>query len=59
MNYIYESPDGGKTIYRRPVGNPTAKRELYRSKSGLYHASDGFDLSITIEDDGTVTTIVS
>ncbi len=28
MKYIYESPDKGKTVYRRPVGNPSAKREL-------------------------------
>lgn len=26
-NLIYESPDGGKTIYRRTLGNPT--RELH------------------------------
>jgi len=27
--YIYESPDGGKTIYRRPFGgDPTSTREL-------------------------------
>lgn len=27
MNYIYESPDGGKTVYRHPFGFPD-KREL-------------------------------
>ena len=27
MTYIFESPDGGDTIYRRAVG--TAQRELY------------------------------
>ena len=26
-NFIYESPDGGKTVYRRQVGNPV--RELH------------------------------
>jgi hypothetical protein len=26
MKYIYESPDKGKTVYRRPVGS--MKREL-------------------------------
>jgi len=28
MKYIYESPDKGKTVYRRPIGVPHAKREL-------------------------------
>jgi len=28
MKYIYESPDKGKTVYRRPLGSPNAKREL-------------------------------
>jgi hypothetical protein len=27
MVYIYESPDGGKTIYRREFGKPHAERE--------------------------------
>lgn len=27
MKYIYESPDGGKTVYRHPLGHPD-KREL-------------------------------
>ena len=26
--YIYESPDGGKTVYRREMGNQDSKREL-------------------------------
>jgi hypothetical protein len=26
--YIYESPDGGKTIYKREFGNPHETREL-------------------------------
>ncbi len=25
--WIYESPDNGKTVFRRPFGNPDAKRE--------------------------------
>ena len=58
MNYIYESPDGGKTIYRRPIGQAGAPRELYRSESGLYHVVDDFDLKITIDEDGIVTTEV-
>jgi hypothetical protein len=27
MVYIYESPDGGKTIYRREFGKPHSERE--------------------------------
>lgn len=26
--YIYESPDGGKTVYRREFGKPHETREL-------------------------------
>ena len=26
--YIYESPDGGKTVYQREVGAPHEEREL-------------------------------
>ena len=28
MQYIYESPDNGKTVYRRPIDQPDAEREL-------------------------------
>jgi hypothetical protein len=28
MEYIYESPDNGKTIFRRPFGSYDSKREL-------------------------------
>lgn len=31
-SYIYESPDGGKTVYRRPFGD-TSKRELVQGAS--------------------------
>lgn len=27
-NYIYESPDGGQTVYRRPIGSYLDQREL-------------------------------
>ena len=27
--YIYESPDGGHTVYRRPVGGDLSERELH------------------------------
>ena len=53
MEYIYESPDGGKTIYRYPRGHYD-QRELYRSESGLYHQPAGFDFSLTIDEDGIV-----
>ena len=26
--YIYESPDGGKTLYSRPMGAPSSQRKL-------------------------------
>jgi len=29
--YIFESPDGGITIYRRKLGEPHDKRELYKN----------------------------
>lgn len=35
MKYIYESPDGGKTIYRRPANDPQAERELCRENDML------------------------
>lgn len=28
MRYIYNSPDSGKTIYRKPKDQPNAEREL-------------------------------
>jgi len=31
--YIYESPDGGNTIYRRKRGEPFSHRTLVRSDS--------------------------
>ena len=34
--YIYESPDGGATIYRRKIGDPVNQRELHkRSQKSL------------------------
>jgi len=35
--YIYESPDKGKTVYRREFGSN--ERELYKE----YHTSDGYN----------------
>lgn len=40
MKYIYESPDGGKTIYRYPLGNPD-KRELYNPGPVVTVTDDG------------------
>ena len=44
--YIYESPDGGKTVYRRLIGVPHAERELCST------SEDRIDITIT--DDGVV-----
>jgi hypothetical protein len=27
--YVYESPDGGHTVYRRKIGDPHAQRQLH------------------------------
>ena len=32
---IYESPDGGKTIYKRPFGSDLSERKLVTDKSQL------------------------
>ena len=32
---IYESPDGGKTIYQRPCGSDLSERKLLTDKSKL------------------------
>jgi len=32
---IYESPDGGKTIYERPFGSDISERKLVKDKSQL------------------------
>lgn len=29
QTYIYESPDGGHTVYRRAMGDALSERELY------------------------------
>ena len=34
--YIYESPDGGTTIYRRKLGDPHHKRELVKEVDDGY-----------------------
>ncbi len=34
--YIYESPDGGKTVYRRLIGDNPIKRKLVVDESEIY-----------------------
>lgn len=34
IKYIYESPDNGKTVYRRPFGEYDTPRELIKDESG-------------------------
>lgn len=52
VEYIYESPDGGNTIYRRKFGEK--KREIYNSQS-----TDSYSNSITEEskDNTAVSTL--
>ena len=45
MKFIYESPDGGKTIYRYPFGHPELKELVDKEPE------------IEITDDGTITII--
>jgi len=39
MKYIYESPDGGKTVYRTLFGS-NAKRELVTDKEPDVHITE-------------------
>ena len=41
MKYIYESPDGGKTIYRTVFGSPHVKRELIKGLPEVDITDDG------------------
>jgi|11_taG_2_1085331.scaffolds.fasta_scaffold42796_4 hypothetical protein len=36
MNYIYESPDKGTTVYRRELGSPASSRTLVEFKYDYY-----------------------
>ena len=42
MEYIYESPDNGKTIYRTVLGDPDSKRELIKSDTVHIETFDDF-----------------
>lgn len=46
MNYIYESPDGGKTVYRRPANDPYAKRELCCSENEIHNSLMNSELDL-------------
>ncbi len=48
MEYIYETPDNGKTVYRTPIGVPNAKRELV----------DSDKVCVDIMDDGSMIALV-
>lgn len=39
-NTIYESPDGGRTIYSRKIGDPANKRTLIQGREDLYARID-------------------
>ena len=49
--WIYESPDGGKTVYRRQFGSQSAQRELVSRQPGPHivslHINDIITASIT------------
>jgi hypothetical protein len=47
MKFIYESPDGGKTVFRRPMGVPHAKPQLVEKD----------EVSITMNDEGSLIII--
>jgi len=41
QKYVYESPDGGHTVYRRELGKPHAERQLHsvsKEKQSLYQS---------------------
>ena len=37
QHYVYESPDGGKTIYRRRMNSPTDTREMIQETMESHH----------------------
>lgn len=39
QKWIYESPDNGKTVYRRPFDQPDAKREKVEQKHNKFKES--------------------
>jgi len=41
LKYIYESPDNGKTIYRRVFGSSYAPRELIKAEPEVEVTDDG------------------
>lgn len=50
--YIYESPDGGKTVYSRKIGDTVNKRKLVARKSSVPEEADtGFSITSTVTDE--------
>ena len=43
--YIYESPDGGDTVYRRPFGSDHVRRELHSISERKQGLIDGLRMS--------------
>ena len=40
MTYVYESPDGGETVYRRKSGN--LEKELYKESDYIQNLKESF-----------------
>lgn len=45
-SYIYESPDGGKTVYAREIGAPTNQRKLIGYQLDLFEDINWHDVSL-------------
>jgi hypothetical protein len=45
-SYIYESPDGGKTVYAREVGEPLSKRKLVGYQIDLFEDVNWYEVSL-------------
>lgn len=45
-SYIYESPDGGKTIYAREIGAPLTERKLIGRQLDLFEDVNWYDVSL-------------
>ena len=45
VKYVYESPDGGKTVYRRKMGQSPTERELINSDTINSHSEHYYDYS--------------
>ena len=45
-SYIYESPDGGKTVYAREIGDPPNKKILIGYQLDLFEDINWYDVSL-------------